>query len=123
MTGQLPEVVHNVFRRFYQLPYLLVTVFFQGFLPYQSSSFGFKEFHIDQVPGNLVPCIGRLTLVMPLQSKRRVFCKAFIITPVMAAFYDIDVKSHRHKKAPLMWGFCGPDGTRTRDLCRDRAAF
>ena len=29
----------------------------------------------------------------------------------------------RHKKAPKFRGFCGTDGTRTRDLRRDRAAF
>jgi hypothetical protein len=27
------------------------------------------------------------------------------------------------QKPRFLWAFCGPDGTRTRDLRRDRAAF
>ncbi len=41
---------------------------------------------------------------------------------IYQAFKDVNVVSHKYKK-PHREAFCGPDGTRTRDLLRDRQAF
>ena len=43
---------------------------------------------------------------------------------VQSLLNQIDkVESILMQKATQLSGFCGPDGTRTRDLRRDRAAF
>ncbi len=34
-----------------------------------------------------------------------------------------DITFIKTKNPSMLRGFCGPDGTRTRDLRRDRAAF
>jgi hypothetical protein len=43
-----------------------------------------------------------------------------------ASFFVMASRYNSYEKAPnslKVKGFCGPDGTRTRDLRRDRAAF
>jgi hypothetical protein len=38
-------------------------------------------------------------------------------------YFPEDRKTEGNKKSPEFGLFCGPDGTRTRDLLRDRQAF
>ena len=47
---------------------------------------------------------------------------SFVERAVNKTFYNINVKSH-NAKSPVLRDICGLDGTRTRDLRRDRAAF
>jgi hypothetical protein len=56
-----------------------------------------------------------------------IFLRDFLISLVIAAvcktLYDVNIVSHKTKKAAFEQPLSGPDGTRTRDLRRDRAAF
>ncbi len=50
--------------------------------------------------------------------------KTLVKTAVFFTLYNVNVKLHKQKSLPKIWkALSGPDGTRTRDLCRDRAAF
>ena len=46
----------------------------------------------------------------------------YIERTIDKALKNVNKITH-NEKSPLCEGFCGPDGTRTRDLLRDRQAF
>ncbi len=52
-----------------------------------------------------------------------VFRKPLIVAAIYATLDDIYIKPHKAKKPSNLRASCGPDGTRTRDLRRDRAAI
>jgi|GEM_PF-3352747 hypothetical protein len=97
--------------------------FFKHFFSFQCCRFSVKHFNIHQFPWDFIRRVRGFSIVVLCKSLGWVFRKPFVKAGIQLTLYDINVKGHKNKSLTFLRGFCGPDGTRTRDLRRDRAAF
>ena len=101
-----------------------MAILFQHFFSDKRLSFLGMNFQIDQLPGAFLPGVKRLTGVVALQAFERGSSKPLVIASIQFTLYHVHIEVHKRKKPHICVRlFSGPDGTRTRDLRRDRAAF